>query len=192
MRLWLLCALCLILGGCSSRGDATAEHYEIDNVCGEGDALVQTQQGRMTIPPGGRARVSSSTGRQPNPGKSAATASAYDEGADASSGDAPEPSGLASSWVYLILGSGIFIFGGLVWLAKRKGAALVGGSAGGALAMVASKLPAGSGPLIMATGAAVAILPWFLQSYGWMIGLAAASVIVILLAKWILNLRKAP
>jgi len=195
-RQWLILAILALVAatyaacGCArsgSPGRAEALRFTTDN-SGASEALeMRFRDGsRLRVPAGGKVDLSSADSRQPLPAKQSAQAAADAGGARGETGDAAEISlALGRLGIFQWVGVALVIFGGVVWLGKRAGLAaqLAGGAASG-LSMVLAQVPKGSGLLLMATGAVLVVLPWFLESYGWILAVAVAMVLSLLLARF--------
>lgn len=194
MRLISLFILLLLMPGCTNKpGNARTTKTVIDN--SQASAPVPMKNGVPTeLPPGTIYERTEADVVQPTPADTEATISIDALGdimISTGKGILLESLsvGLTSPWITLVFGTILFIVGGIIWLSKKRAVnILASGGGAGSITLLASQLPNGSGLLIMATGGVIAVLPWFLAKYGWIIGLSAFIVIIPLAIKFIFNL----
>jgi hypothetical protein len=189
-----LLAGCNLFGTRTEPGHATSHTATADNSAGTQEIDIRLSNGTtVTVPPGGKLTVTTAESTQPSPPKEPATTTIDQEGRSvASSGAAAEIIGSILAlqghfWIGLLM----VLAGGVLWLVKRQAVqAIASATPTGRLALLAAKLPQGTGLLVMATGAAVIVLPYFLEVGGWVIVLGGAGVVCLLLIKFGLNLFK--
>lgn len=188
----------LALSGCFGRsseaGRTQLTRLEIDNTAGKEAFDVPVRGGAVVcLKPGARITLEMADAVQPEPADEAATA-AIDpkEGLRGSTGAAAEFSQALADMGWLQwVGIGLVLLGGIIVVARRGGLiARLSPGPTGVVASALSNLPKGSGWVIAGTGVGLILLPWFLEEYGWMIGLAAAVVLAVLLWRFIHNLGK--
>ena len=192
MKLLALFVVISMLPSCGYRpGSAKVVKQKVDSTQAELPMVVNGPIGPVHVVPGVIYELSYTDVVQPTPADSAASITIEGGGVSVNTGAgallAELSKGLVSPWVCLVLGIGIFLAGGAIWLAKRR---VVGIAGGGWLTVLAKQLPRGSGLLCMGTGAVVAVLPWFLTEYGWIIGLSAVATVGIVGMKYVHNLMK--
>lgn len=173
--------LVTVLCGCA--GDARTYYADLDNGAAKVESTASLNGASFRVAPGGSLKITGAHGRQPMAAKGSATAeiSTGDRVSDAhaASGDAASTlQSLAGSFWYMIAGAVIAIAGGVVIAAKRSGSPW------------ATPIPRGSGRVLIIGGSIMAVLPYFLEAWGWLIPIAVVAVIIPFVIKYYLNFKK--
>ena len=193
MRLLLLLSI-ISLTGCSvyMPGRGSVSTQTVDTREAVDPLTVDTPYGPVYLPPGVVYSISFADVLQPTPADSSASIVMDGKGGidvyTGSGGEFDELLGVVSPWISLVLGIGIFLFGGVIWLAQKRTVGLAGG---GIFTILARTLPKRTGLLCMGLGPVVAILPWFLATYGWVIPVTVIGLIIALAIRYFHNLNKA-
>ena len=171
LRVCAIVMLSVLAASCTRPGRSVAS--DIQMVTGADGSAELYVDGTLaaTLGPNSKYSDAKSEAQQPNPPNT----SAGSEAGNASSwtGEAAAIlQSLSGSFWFMVIGSIIAIAGGVVMVAKRSGA------------VWAAPAPVGTGMVMIVGGGCMAVLPYFLERWGWLLAVAAVIAVIPWLIKW--------